>query len=404
MTKKSTNSTASKHTVFRQLCNLIPPHLVSEIARRNGSKKHARSFSHYSHIVALIYAKVTHSFGLNDVSDALQNHSGPLSAIRGATAPARNTLSHANKYRPAKIAEELFWEVLNHLRSISPGFGRRRFPGKLRKLTRNIHLIDSTVIELVANCMDWASHRRRKAAAKCHLRLDFENLLPSYAVIDVAREHDNRRARELSAGLKAGEILIMDRGYVDLVHFQDLSERGVIWVTRMKATMKYDVWKDYDVAEGGPIISDQWVCLTNGLPARVIVARVMVDGKEREMTFVTNQMEWAASTIVELYRCRWEIEVFFKQMKQTLKLCDLMSYSANGIRWQIWIAMLVQMLMRYLAWESNWSHSFVRLYGIVRSVIWKKASIRLLLEGYGTAGGLKRWLAEPQEAYLPGFG
>jgi IS4 transposase len=196
----------------------------------------------------------------------------------------------------------------------------------------------------------------------------------------------------------------MDRGYVDLVHFQDLSERGVIWVTRMKATMKYDVWKDYDVAEGGPIISDQWVCLTNGLPARVIVARVMVDGKEREMTFVTNQMEWAASTIVELYRCRWEIEVFFKQMKQTLKLCDLMSYSANGIRWQIWIAMLVQMLMRYLAWESNWSHSFVRLYGIVRSVIWKKASIRLLLEGYGTAGGLKRWLAEPQEAYLPGFG
>jgi len=353
--------------------------------------------------VTLVFAKMTHAFGLNDVCDALSVHSGPLSSIRGATPPSRNNLSHANRIRPSAIAEDLFWGTLEHLRQVSPGFGRRRFPGKISKLKRTVHLLDSTVIELVANCMPWAEHRRRKAAAKCHVRLNFETLLPGFVVIDTAREHDNVRAREATADLQTGEIVVIDRGYVDLEHFRDLDARGVVWVTRMKEGMKYGVVNVKPVKPAGKVLADEAVVLGNGLIARRIVALVEVDGQEREMTFLTNQQEWSADTVVELYRCRWEIELFFKQMKQTLKLCDLMSYNANGIRWQVWCALLVQLLMRYLAWVSRWGHSFVRLFALVRSVLWEKRDILELLRRYGTANGSFRNLATPEQAYLPGL-
>ncbi len=402
MKTKNINSTAGKLSVLRQICNLIPTHLVGKLVTQHRSGSQARTFSHWSQMVALLYSKVVHCFGLNDLCDQLEIHSGVLATVRGATPARRNTLSHANQERPAAIAEGVFWGTLDHLRNLSPGFGRRRFPGKLKKLKRTIHLIDSTVIELAANCVDWASHRRRKAAAKCHVRLDFESLLPGFVVVDTAREGDNRRARELSAGLRKGEILVMDRGYVDLEHFAELSAREVVWITRWKEKMTCDVLDRRKVQ--GKILEDEVLALSNGVAARRIRALVTVDGEEREMIFLTNHLEWSADTVVELYRCRWEIELFFKQMKQTLKLCDFVGYSANGIRWQIWMALLAHMLLRYLAWANHWSHSFVRLFALVRGVIWDRMDLPTLLARYGTAKGSFRNLALPAQAYFPGFG
>ena len=352
--------------------------------------------------MSLLFSKITHCFGLNDLCDQMQIHSGDLSAVRGAVAPKRNTLSHANTIRPAKIGGDLFWATLEHLRNLNPGFGGRRFPGRLRHLSASIQLIDSTTIELVANCMNWAKHRRRKAAAKCHMRLDFESLLPQFVVVDTARESDARRARELTAGLKTGEIVVMDRGYIDLEHVEDLSQRGVVWVTRRKEGMVEDVLSRREVK--GDILEDVVIVLRNGTHARRILAIVEVDGKERAMEFLTNQMEWAASTIVELYRCRWQIEVFFKQLKQTLKLCDFVSNSANGIRWQVWMALLAHLLIRYQAWVSRWAHSFVRLFALLRGVLWEKRDLTSLLDRYGTACGHYRNMACPEQAIFPGFG
>lgn len=403
MKNKHINSTAGKFRVFHQVCNLIPAHLVSKLAREHESESDARTFTHWSHVVALLFSKFTHCFGLNNLCDILDQYTGPLSAIRGAVAPKRNTLSHANRERPSAIGEALFYETLDYLRSISPGFGARKFPGRLKGLKRTIHLVDSTVIELVANCMPWASHRRRKAAVKCHTRLNLQSLLPGYVVVDVAREHDNVRAREVCAALQTGEIVIFDRGYVDFGHFKDLSDREVVWVTRAKAGMKYDLLDSKPVEAGGKILADEWIVLSNGVPARRIVALVEVDGEEREMEFLTNQLKWAASTIVALYKARWEIEKFFKELKQTCKLCDLMSYSANGIRWEVWTALLVQLLMRYLAWCSQWGHAFNRLYALIAGIMWIKRDIIDVLKSYGTAGGDYRLLARPDQAYLAGF-
>lgn len=173
MKNKNINSTASKVRVLQQLCKLIPTHLIPQLARKHNSEAQSRTFSHWSHVVCLIFAKLTHSFGLNDVCDVLGLYSGPLSAIRGATPPSRNNLSHANKKRRAAIAEDLFWGTLEHLRTCSPGFGRRRFPGKLKKMRRAIHLVDSTVIELVANCMDWASQPAAQSGGQVPCAAEF---------------------------------------------------------------------------------------------------------------------------------------------------------------------------------------------------------------------------------------
>jgi len=410
--KKQTNSlTPSKLNLLRQICNLIPEFLVPTLARETGVRRKARTFSPWSHVVTLLFAQLSHAIGLNDVCDALRLHSGPLSSLRGATPPTRNNLSHANRVRSAEMAEKLFWAVFEHLGKLSPRFlsgkAGKRFA---RRFKRTVHLVDSTTIPLIASCMDWARHRRRKAAAKCHVRLDLQSFLPRFAIVDTARDNDNKRARELCAAIKAGEIVVFDKAYVDFTHLADLSKREVFWITRAKENLSYRVVRRFQKGAHGKILRDDLIQLKT--PAsraeypevlRRVVALVTVDGREVEMVFLTNNLEWSAASVADLYRCRWQIEVFFKQVKQTLQLADFLGTSANAVRWQVWTALLVYLLLRYLAFLSDWNHSFSRLFTVVRACLWKKCDLMALLRSYGTASGHLRCLATPQQAFLPGF-
>lgn len=402
---------ASKLNLLRQICNFIPEFLVSKLARETGAEEKSRTFKPWSHVLALLFAQLTHSIGLNDVCDALRLFSGPLSSIRGATPPTRNNLSHANKVRPAAMAEKLFWAVFEHLGNLSPQFVSGKGGKRLaRKFKRTINLVDSTTIPLIASCMDWARHRRRKAAAKCHLRLDLQSFLPRFAIVDTARDNDNKRAREVCAGIRAGEIVIFDKAYVDFEHLYDLSQRQVFWVTRAKDNLQSRVVRRAQKGARGKILRDDLIQLKN--PAsqeaypeylRRITALVQVDGKEIEMVFLTNNLQWSAQSIVDLYQCRWQIEVFFKQIKQTLQLADFLGTSANAVRWQVWTALLVYLLLRYLAFLSDWSHSFSRIFTVIRASLWRKWDLLSLLRIYGTADGHFRYLAHPEQAYLPGL-
>lgn len=398
----------SKFNILRQLCNYIPQHTVSKIARQTGAEDKSRTFTPWSHVVSQFYAQLTHSISLNDVCDSLQLHSGPLASIRGATAPSRNGFSNANRQRPAEMAEQLFWAVLGHLGEQSPGFvaGRRR--GAAFRFKLPIHVVDTTVMELVANCMDWAKHRRRKAAAKTHRRLNLQSLLPNFVIIDTAGEHDNKRARELCAGVRSGESVLFDKGYIDFGHLKDLDERGVFWITRGKENLAYEVIKKMPKSKDEKILRDEIIVLSNrNKPApelmRRIVALVEIDGEEREMVFLTNNLRWSPRSVADLYRCRWQIEVFFKQIKQTLQLADFLGHNTNAVRWQVWMALLVYVLLRYLSYVSKWAHSFTRLFTIVRAVLWSKIDLLALLGRYGTAPGCFRNLATPEQAYFAGF-
>jgi hypothetical protein len=408
MKKRTIKPTRCRFNILRQICNLIPEHEVSKIARATGVEGQSRTFSPWSHAVGLLHAQLSHCIGLNDLCDSLQLHSGPLSTIRGATPPSRNGLSHANRERPAEMAEQLFWRTLQHLTEQSPGFAAGKRRGLAFRFKLPIHVIDSTTMELVANCLDWAQHRRRKAAAKTHLRLNLQSLLPGLVIVDTAAEHDNLRARELCADLKSGEIALFDKGYVDFEHLRDLDGRGVFWVTRAKENLAYEVVKRMPQSKDEKILRDEVIVLRNpNQPApdlmRRVVALVEVDGEEREMSFLTNNLAWSPRSVADLYRCRWQIEVFFKQIKQTLQLADFLGHNANAVRWQVWTALLVYVLLRYLSYLSKWSHSFTRLFTILRAALWQKLDLLKLLACYGTAGGHFRHLARPEQAYFPGF-
>jgi len=408
---KRPQPTRSKLSIFRQLCNLIPNHLVPKLARQHHVEEQCRSFSPWSHLVALLYAQFTHAVGLNDVCDSLHLHSGPLSTVRGATPPSRNGFSHANRQRDPALAEDLFWQMLAHLKSLCPAFAGgagRRLAGRF---TRSIHVVDSTVLELIASCLDWAKHRRRKAAAKCHVRLDLQSFLPRFVLLDSARHADGHHARTVCAGLRAGEIVLFDRAYVDFAHLAELTERGVFWVTRAKGSHQFRVVKKLLRRPADKILRDDLVVLQVPVtrashPGRLrrVVALVEVEGQEVAMTFLTNHFAWAASSVVALYKERWGIEVFFKQLKQTLQLADFLGNSANAVRWQVWTALLMYLLVRFQAVISQWGGSLVRLWAVVRSGLWLKLDLRALLERYGTASGAVRLCGRPEAAYLPGLG
>lgn len=402
MKQKTTPPARSNIVVLKQLLKHIPRSLISEVAPETGIEAKAREFCVFSHLCAMLFAQLTHAMGLNDVCDWLRLKQAALAGV-GAVPPSRNGLSHANKVRPAEFIETLFWRVLERLQNLDPSFAAgKRGRGLLRRFRVRIHAVDSTVIELVANCMDWAKHRRRKAAAKMHLRLSLHNFLPSFAIVDTAGEHDNKRAREVCAGIAAGEIVVFDKAYVDFDHLADLDARGVWWVTRAKDNMSFRVRRNL-VNNEGKIVRDQMVQIDGGRVVRRVEAWVEVDGQDRLMVFITNNPNWSPTSVCDLYRRRWDIEVFFKQVKQTLKLGTFLGHSANAVRWQVFSALLVYVLLRFEAHLSNWGHSFTRLFAIVRAALWERVDLRALLSGYGTAGGSFKVLGALQQAWFPGF-
>jgi hypothetical protein len=402
--------TRIQFSALAQICEWIPPFLVAKLARQDGVDTRARSFSPWAHVVALLYAQLVHAISLNDVCDGLRLHAAKLWRLRGATPPSRNGFSHANKVRPAAMAEELFWTVLNHLTTLQPRFGGRTYAGMPRRFKRLIHVVDATTIQLVANCIDWARHRRQKAAAKMHLRLNLGSFLPAFAVVDTAKLTDARAAPAVCAGIGRGEIVVFDKAFVDFAHLFELATRGVFWVTRAKDNMKSRCVKRRQRRRAGNVLRDDVVVLSVAKshaaypePMRRIVAIVEIDGVPTEMTFITNNMEWAAASIADLYKSRWGIEAFFKQIKQTLQLCAFLGYSKNAIQWQVWMALLLYVLLRFQAFLCDWSHSFTRLFCLVRALVWDRLALGPLLKSYGTACGGFRMLSAPHQGYFPGF-
>ena len=411
MKKRTQAQPSQKQSVgLKQICELIPPYEVSKIARETGVDKQARTFTPWSHVVAMVFSQISHSVGLNDVCDALKLRESELASIRSAVPPERNTLSHANKVRDSAFAEKLFWSTLAHTQQSYPGFAggpKRRFAHRFK---RNIQLADSTVIPLMASCMDWAKHRRRKAAAKVHLRLDLQSFLPTFAIIRTANEHDITRAWELCAGVKDGEIIIFDKAYAEFAHLYHLRQRGVYFVTRAKDNLSATTVQKGAVDRERGVLRDDLVTLNVKKSARdypetirVVTLMVEVDGKLREMTFLTNNLKWSPISIGDLYRCRWEIEVFFKEIKQSLQLADFLGNSANAVQWQVWIALLVHLLLRWHAWQSRWNHSFTRLFTFVRAALWLRRDLLELLRRCGTADGDFRFIGQAQQAWLPGL-
>ena len=425
--KKNKQNTGRIISVFVELCKHIPAYLTSKAATelRNanpGIKLNARTFSLWSHVVGMLYCHMAHCLSLNDVCDSLSFHRAELNTLRNATAPCRNTLSHANRTRDSRFIQKVFWNLLEHFQRVHPEFlknGTRRYFRLPRRLKRAVRAIDSTTIELIAKCMEWAKHRKRKAAAKLHMALDIATMLPIRIIADAAKPHDSTHMVELCAGMKAGEIAVFDKAYVAFTHLYTLHQRSIFWVTRAKDNMSYETLKELNVgcmqripkpAEGADgeqqtqkakrrknqylvILKDVAIRLIT--PAsqkqypetlRLIEAQVQADnGEIKNMSFISNNMTWAASSICDLYRSRWAIETFFKEIKQTLQIKTFLGFNQNAIEWQIWTAMLTYLILRFVAFLSKWEGSFKHLFTLVKGTIWLRRTVQSIVEFYGTA-------------------
>ena len=400
--------TKTAYTTLRQIVQWIPEGLVDRLAREAGAD--IRKFTAFSHVLALLYGHLSDASSLNEICDAFRLHEPEVTRIRGTVAPKRNTFSNANRTRNPDIAEKLYWNVFEHLQSICPSFTQyKSHKGFIHRVKRDIFAVDSTTLQLSLDCIDWARHRRKKAAAKTHMTINVGSMLPSFACVDTAAHHDSKYLNVLCAALKDGDVLLADRAYVDLGFLYSLSERGVFFVLREKKNMVYDVIKE-QTHKDPRILSDQTVRMSNTKSAnlyptvlRRVTAIVEVDGRDMEMTFITNNFDWSPRTIAGLYKARWAIELFFKEIKQTLQLRDFVGYNENAVKWQVWTGLLTHLLLRFLKHVSKWGLSFSRLAGTVKSAVWMKIDLLGTLRIYGTAGGPKRPVIVEKQLYFQGF-
>ena len=370
----------------------------------------ARKFSATSHFVMLMLGHLSRALCLTEICDDADLNKRKLSLVRDSTPGRRNTFSHANRTRDASVAEEAYWETARHLGEVSPDFiPPKRVRGFLSRFKdRGIFAVDSTVIKLALTCIEGYPYRSKKAAAKMHVRPPVGSFIPSVVRMEAGRPHDSSEADELTKDMKSGDILLADRAYVDFGFLHNLTARGVFWTLRQKKNMLCDVVESRETS--GDVISDEIVKPAAANTSckyprefRRIHAIVEVDGQKREMTFPTNNLEWAAKTVCELYRARWETEVFFKELKQTLQSSDFIGTNENAVKWQIWTGLLVHLLLHYLKFLSGWGKAFSRLVGLVRSAVWMNIDIVETLRIYGMASPPHRPRPYATQLLLKGF-
>lgn len=396
--------------VFAQIVQRLPGYLIEKLALRQNVK--ARHFSYSSQLYTLMLGHFVHAFSLNELVDISQVHAAELSRIRGISPAKRNTFSHANRTRDPALAESFYWALRDYFCKVTPGFRSMRNRGALARFkTRHVYAIDASVIPLSLCCIDWARYVHQKSAAKLHMRTNVANMLPDFVVIDSAQHHDVSKAEALCSGLSAGDVVVADRGYNCFTLFRHLDERGITFVTRERVDFKYAVvpgGRGTRPSEG--VVSDEWVVTTvhnskKKYPGtmRRICAEVEVDGCVRTMAFLTNNLTWSARTIAEIYKSRWSVELLFKELKQSLQLQSFYGTNENAVTWQIWAALIVHLVMRYLSFLSKWSGSYSRFVGIVRTSIWLKKDLDKILQFYGTAPPWSDDASVRNVPYLPGF-
>ena len=348
-------------SMFGQLLKLFPRTEFQALVKRTHAERHARGFTCWGQCVAMLFCQLGRAHSLREICGGLRSCEGKLSHL-GITAPNRSTLAYANEHRPWQLYRAVFHELLARCQPLAQGRRKFRFKNKLVSL-------DSTVIDLCASLFDWAKFRQTKGAVKLHLLLDHDGYLPSVVVITEGRRHDVRVARHLR--FDPGTILIVDRAYVDYAWFGRLTTDGVFFVTRLKDTAVSEVVERRRVPERSQVRRDEVIRLT-GAEAETtcphLLRRVEVYAPEKDDTlvFLTNHLAFGATTIAAIYKDRWQIELFFKALKQNLKIKTFVGTSANALKVQVWTALIAMLLLKYLQLKARFAWSLSNLVALLR--------------------------------------
>lgn len=347
-------------SIFSQMLGVFSRTEFEQAVSQHRAEHHARGFSSWTQMVAMLFCHLGKAQSLREICGGLAACEGKLRHLGVEHGPKRSTLAYANEHRPWQLYQTVFAQLLEKCHREVRGGKKFRFKNKLLSL-------DGSVIDLSVTMYDWAKFRRTKGGVKLHLLLDHDGYLPKYAVIEPANKAEIAVARELP--LEPGTIVVFDRGYTDYRWFASLTKQGVYFVTRQRCNGHYQVLKDMPVADKGDVLSDQRVMLGHrsyrtGVAVRRVVVRDPETGKEFE--FLTNKMDLAASTIAKIYRERWQIETFFKALKQSLRIKTFVGTSANALKTQIWTALIAMLILKFLKLKSTFDWSLSNLVALLR--------------------------------------
>jgi len=363
-------------SMFSQILKLVPRVDFERLVQKTGAERGAKGLSSWSQFVAMLFCQLGRAHSLREIEGGLKSCEGKLSHL-GIEATARSSLSYANGHRPWQLFENVFYELLERVR------GSVALPRKFRFKNKLVSL-DSTVIDLCLSMYDWAKFRRTKGAVKLHLVLDHDGYLPCFGVITDGGVHDVKVAQQLS--FAPGTVVVDDRGYNDYGLFGRWTAQGVFFVTRLKDNAQYEVVEAHAPPQNRGILCDQTIRLT-GLGAQEkcphLLRRVEAVREDtgETLVFLTNHHKLGASTIAAIYKDRWSIELFFKAIKQNLKIKTFVGTSPNAVKTQIWCA-LISMLLRYLQLRSRFGWSLSNLVALLRMNLF-------------THRDLEAWLNEP---------
>jgi hypothetical protein len=350
-------------SIFSQILQWFPRLEFDAGVREHKAERHARGFTCWQQFVAMLFCQLGHAQSLREICGGLAATEGKLRHLGMLDCPKATTLSYANAHRPWQLYQSVFYTTLERCRAEALTRGQRKFRFKHKLLS-----LDASMVELCAESFDWAKYKRTKGALKLHLVLDHDGYLPCYAVMTEGKTADITEARKMH--FESGTLLVFDRGYSDYDWWLNLTRAGVNFVTRLKDSALYGVVESRLVPENSNVMRDEVMVLVSqqevGPEARLRRIEVWVEEKNETMVFVTNNLKLAARTIARIYKERWQIELFFKALKQGLKIKTFVGTTENAVQIQIWTALIAMLILKYLQLKSTFGWSLSNLIALLR--------------------------------------
>jgi len=387
-------------SLFSQVLGLFDRGSFAGLVRKHKAERYSKGFSSWGQFVAMLFCQLAQAKSIREICGGIASTLGKIRHLGLEEAPKRSTLSYANNHRPWQMYEDLFYSTLKVCQE-DGAVPKKKFRFKNKLLS-----FDSTTISLCLSLFPWAEFRRTKGGVKLHLLLDHDGYLPVFAVMGSARKHDRTVAHQIP--LPKGSIVAMDRAYNDYQLFYRWTTSGVYFVTRMKSDARYQVVQAFDVPKDRSIRSDEYIRLTGPDAEKKypdFLRRVVVWDEENkeEIVLLTNHLSFGATTIAAIYKDRWQIELFFKALKQNLKVKTFVGTTQNALYTQIWTALIAMLLIKWLQFRSTFNWSLSNLVALLRWSLF-------------TYKDLWTWLNDPfhfpppqpepgkEQLLLPGFG
>ena len=367
---------AYSSTVFRQLVNMIPSRQFHEEVERSGANRYTKHFTAWNQLLVNIYAQASGKKSLRDIETGLRVQSWAWYHL-GLKNISRSQLSYVNARRDYRLFQGLYYHLFSQCAALAP---RHRF-----KFSNPLKVLDSTLVPLCLGLFPWAKYRKCKGALKIHTLLDLRGTIPSFIVVTDGRQHDVKVAKQSKLPLSPDSILVMDKAYIDYQWLYEQHSEGVFFVTRASESCNCEIIGQHGPGDGKAILHDQLILLRGSksyrrYPDRLRLVTYYDESTEQTLIFMTNNFQLSAKTIAQIYKARWDIELFFKWIKQNLKIKTFLGTSPNAVMIQIWTALIYYLLLAFIKFQTQYKFTLLHFTRVIEEALFQRTDIIALLD------------------------